>query len=273
AADIQRKHTFCAGFLKRFGRFLHRSLITGDHDLSRTVIVGDPYALTAFQNLLNGRTVHAKNCRHASLSCRNSFLHQDSSFSNQPHGIGKFHSSCGHNRAVFAKAQSCRHLRSHTLFTHHALHRHTRSQQGDLCVFRNVQFIIFLKTEFLHIQSQQAFCLIEHFSGTGGILIKIFSHPRFLCALSRENKCYLAHGPYSLSSYKSRKKREHHLSFFGILCLCSITLFTDGLPDISQHLRQSSSAPDPQSESLRRRTLPETLPSQTGPENLPPDHL
>ena len=94
STDIKRKDSLCSGFLQCICCLFHIFLPSCNHNLSRTIVVGDHYTTSICQHFLNLSGIQSKNRCHGSLTTRYCILHQNTAFSYCCDCIFCAHSSC-----------------------------------------------------------------------------------------------------------------------------------------------------------------------------------
>ncbi len=118
AADVQQNDTLCAGFFQFYKSCLYCWCLTGNHNLSRTVVIGNrhvarlnlPAVLAAglscqsFKHLFNPGRLKPHYRTHPAFTGRHRVLHKDSPLTHQPDGIQILHPACRSNGTVFTKA-------------------------------------------------------------------------------------------------------------------------------------------------------------------------
>ena len=82
-------------------------------------------------------------------------------------------------------------MKSHLLYD--LFHGEAGGDQRCLCILRQIKLVIFFKTECFHVQIQPLTGRIKNLFCSIIFLIKIFSHPGFLCALSWKDECCFSH--------------------------------------------------------------------------------
>ena len=192
-AYVQQQGPLCTGSLKLFTGLFHGSLLTGNHNLPRAVVIGNPHAFHGPRDSFNGRCVQGQDGCHGSFSHRNCFLHQDSPLAHRADGVLVTHDAGCCQGTVFPQTQSGGHIRLNPFFLQHPHHGNAGSDHGGLGIFRYIQPVILLKTQLRHGEAQEPACFVKDFFACLCLLIEILAHPADLCSLSRENKCNPAH--------------------------------------------------------------------------------
>ena len=182
-ADIQHNAASCP---RRFQFFLcrrHLLCFSGNHDLSRTVIVGDGHIFHLIQNLFDHLFIQRQHRAHGAFSGRHCILHQDPALSDKPHRLHPGHPACGRDRRVFSQRKSGGQIRRNTSVFQFSRDGKTGCDKRRLGILRQIQPVVFFKTEFSHIKPQRLGSFVKHFPCQSAVLIKIFPHSGSLYAL------------------------------------------------------------------------------------------